>query len=120
TSATVSAPPMALLTQSTPCGGSGCVVHMPFLPYTGTFSVTVSPDGAATLNATATLSPDVTGTLVFGTPFTVDLSDIGQSALLTFGVTSPGSQTVALYFSGVATNPSGSGYNVAVFSLGSG
>jgi hypothetical protein len=90
---------------------------MPFLPYTGTFTVSLLPTGAATLSTTATLSPDLTGALVLGTPLAVNLSKLGQSALLTFGVTSEGGQTLALNLSGVSTNPSGSGYTASVYSL---
>jgi trimeric autotransporter adhesin len=100
--------------HSVNCGSSGCVLHLPTLTQTATYTAVLSPGGAATLTATATLTPDVTGALVLGTPFNVSLSETGQSASLTFQVTSDGGMTLALYLANLSATPAGTAYTVSV------
>jgi hypothetical protein len=66
---------------------------------------------------TATLSQDVIGTLSLGVPLTVNLPVIGQSAVLTFPITTPAGQTIALNVTSVTTTPAGGGYSLQLWSL---
>jgi large repetitive protein len=90
----------------------GCVFPLNNLPAAGTYTVTVTPEGAATMSFVATLSADVTGTLTAGTPQSVPLAAMGQVASLTFGATA--GQTLALNLSGISSTPANATYSVTV------
>jgi len=86
------------------------------LPATGTYTILVDPVLDRTGSVTLTLydvPPDVTGTLTFGTPFTVTITTPGQNAQLTFSGTA--GQRVSLKLGSTAiritnvtvTNPDG-------------
>jgi hypothetical protein len=62
----------------------------------------------------------VTGALAYGVPFNLALASAGQSALLTFEVTSEAKQTPALYISNFSNNPTTSTYELTVYSNVSG
>ena len=91
----------------------GCTLRMTSLPVVGTYSVTVAPQYGGTGNLTTTLSSDVTGALVPGTPFSVDIARNGQGARLTFYGTAGTSRT--LTFAPIATAPSGGYVRTTVF-----
>ena len=80
---------------------------------TGTYTVTVTPGGAATMNVTASVGPLQTGVLTLGTPFNLNLSEPGENASLTFTATA--GQDLALAVSGMTTVPAGSYYSVDVY-----
>jgi hypothetical protein len=65
----------------------------------------VLPNGFGTMNFTATLSADVTGTLAANSPQGVTLAALGQSAQL--ALNAPGGQSVTLDFSAFTTSPAG-------------
>jgi len=102
---TVRRPDNALAVSDTNCiPASGCEIDLTSLLQTGTYSVIVTPNGAATMNLTATLSTDISGTLTADTPLAINLTRNGQDAFLTFNGTQ--GQTVALRASGISTVPS--------------
>ena len=90
---------------STSCYSSyeGCETHLRDLPQTGTYSITVSPGGQATMSFTATLSQDVSASLSPGTPLDVALAADGQSATIAFATTTVQSWTLTI--SSIATSP---------------
>jgi YD repeat-containing protein len=90
----------------------GCSISLLNLSQTGTYTVVVNPavGGVATMGGTLTLSNDVTGTLVSGTPLGVNLTHLGQQALLSFAATE--GQTLAVHMGSVATTPGGK--NIAI------
>jgi RNase P/RNase MRP subunit p29 len=96
---------------------SSCMLHFPPLPATGTYNAKLSPGSGATISATAYLTPDVTGAMTVGTPLNLTLSETGQSASVTFAVTSDAPQTLALYVSNLSASPSGTAYTVTVFNF---
>jgi hypothetical protein len=83
------------------------------VPLTGTYTVTVVPQGAQTMSFDLTLSQDVTGTLTPGTPLAVSLPETGRQAMLTFSATA--GQTVALNVGSIVTTPSGKNVTVIVY-----
>jgi large repetitive protein len=93
---------------------SSCVDHLTPLPSTGTYVATLLPQGQETLSATAYLSPDVTGALTAGTPLNLTLSEMGQSASLTFAVTGEAPQAYALAVTNLTTIPSATPYTVTI------
>jgi len=93
---------------------SSCVAHLSSLPSTGTYVATVLAQGQETLSATAYLSPDVTGALTAGTPLNLTLSEMGQSASLTFAVTGEAPQSFALAVTSLAALPAGTAFTVTV------
>jgi hypothetical protein len=108
-------------TYSTQCftpsqGSQGCELHLRNVPLTGTYSVTVSPGGSgqATMSFTLTLSQDASGTLNVATPLNLNLAAAGQSATLSFTLSSP--QTVGLNLSSLSLNPAGVLVYVYVYS----
>jgi YD repeat-containing protein len=94
---------------------TGCEIHLPYLPQTGSYTASVTPAGAATMSFTATATPDFTATLAWGTPLTVNLSEMGQSAILTFDVAPGADQDPAIYFSNITTNPTTAQYTVTMY-----
>lgn len=99
------------------CFTSGCAIHLPYLPQTQNYTVSLTPSGEATMSLTATLSPDVTGTLTPGTPLNLSLGEPGQSAVLTFVLTAPGEDNTELYVSNFSNNPSTSSYTLSVYEV---
>ncbi len=77
-----------------------CGVSLQNLPQTGTYAVIVAPNGAATMNFSATVATDVSANLSAGTPLNLNLTQPGQGALLTFSATA--GQSMALALSGLA------------------
>jgi hypothetical protein len=73
------------------------------LAQTGTYSVTVNPDGQATMGAALSLPPDVTGTLTLNSSTTVSLTSPGQQGEFTFVATA--NEAVILSASSFATTP---------------
>jgi YD repeat-containing protein len=68
---------------STSFGTNGAVVSLPTLPVTGSYGVRLTGGGAAG-NATVAVWRDVTGTLGFGLPVDVAITNPGQQARFTF------------------------------------
>jgi YD repeat-containing protein len=93
--------------------GQGCVAGLRNLPQTGTYVMTVQPNGPATMAFTATLSQAITGSLSPNVPLSVNLSSPGQAAQLSFAVASD--TAVALSFSGITTVPANTALSVQVF-----
>jgi len=83
-----------------------CEFHLRNLPQTGTYTIIVQPGGQAAMSFVATLSQDVTGSLAPGTPSTINLPAMGQSASLTFSLSSQ--QTVAVNLASISTSPANS------------
>jgi YD repeat-containing protein len=101
----INGPSNQLIEYGISCYAPGCELTLWNLPQTGTYTVTISPAGQATTSFTATLSQDVTGTLTSGSPQSVSLDAMGQSALLTFTI--PSTQTVALNLTSLSLSPAG-------------
>ncbi len=100
-----------------------CDVGIPTVTGGGTYTVTVTPQGAGTMTGRATLAPWQQGNLVVGTPLPVKLTTVGQNGAWTFAATA--GQTLMLDVGSVVTSPLGGTYNVNVTgptgaSLGSG
>ena len=89
----------ACYTSSTP----GCTLSLDSLPQTGTYTVTVNPDGQATFGAALSLPSDVTGTLTLNNSTTVALTSLGQQAAFTFVATA--NEAVTLSVSSITTTP---------------
>jgi hypothetical protein len=85
---------------------SSCEIHMRNLPQTGTYNVQVATEGFAATSLTATLSADVTGSLVSGTPFPISMAATGQSATLAF--TTSATQTITVAVSSINVTPNAS------------
>ena len=94
---------------STCSAGAGCTADYRGLPDNGTYSVTVVPNGQATMSFNATASANYTQALTLGTPTNVTLSQLGQFAMLSF--TASAGQSFALQIANAATTPA----NVPVF-----
>jgi trimeric autotransporter adhesin len=88
-----------------PCTASsgGCGFKLLNLAQTGTYSVIIQPNGAATMSLTATLSADVATTLNLNTPYSLNLQYQGQEGLPSFTATA--GQTVAVQVSEISTVP---------------
>ena len=99
----VATPSNSTVTSANCSNSTGCDLHLRNLPVTGTYTVSVTPSGMGAMTFTPTLSLDATATLSPGTATTVNLLTLGQSATLTFTLTSQ--QTVALNISSIATTP---------------
>jgi len=93
--------------------GQGCAAGLRNLPQTGTYGVTVQPNGAATMSFTATLSQAVTGSLSPSVPLSVNLSAPGQAALLSF--TAASGAAAALNLSGITTAPANTALTAQVY-----
>ena len=98
---------------SNTCSLPSCIVRLQGLRQTGTFSIVINPNSTSTLSFSAFLVPDVTKTLVSGTPAAVSLTMVGQSASLRIPTTAGQSLNVTL--SGLASTPSGTNYFVSVY-----
>ena len=94
---------LAVVSCYTSNPGGGCQINLSNLPQTGTYSALLVPPASSTLNATLTLSRDVTGTLANNTPLAVSLARQGQNGRLTFSGTA--GQLVGLEMSQLATVP---------------
>jgi trimeric autotransporter adhesin len=90
-----------------------CRVILANLPVTGTYSASAQGPAGVKITGNATLSADLTGTLVAGTPQTFTASRAGQLARLTFSGTAGDSTSVKLY--GVSTTPSGQSVNLTIY-----
>ena len=90
-----------------PVGTAGgyCRLTMSKLPQSGTYSVVLKPPAGVKISGNVTLSNDVSGTLVAGTPQTVDASRQGQLARFTFAASAGDSISVKL--NGLSTTPAG-------------
>ena len=103
-------------TPATPCNstnpGAGCNLNLVGTFGVGLYTVILVPPVTSTLSATLTLSSDVTGALTPGTPFSLNLSRVGQNGRLTFSGTAGGSLGVEV--AGVSTTPSGQSVTVTV------
>jgi len=94
------------------CYAPSCELSLPLLTQSGTYTVSLTPAGSATMAFTETVSPDVTAALTPGTAVNLNLATLGQCAVLTFqGI--PG-QLVDLTANSVATVPAG---NYMFFSI---
>lgn len=100
------------------CHVPGCTTHMAYAQMAQNYALSVAPNGEATMSFTATLSPDVTGNLMAGTPLNLSLAEMGQSAVLTFDVTDAGGGV--LWVNNFAPNPSSAQYNLEVYNLNQG
>jgi hypothetical protein len=107
--------PSGPLLQSQSCSTSdgGCVLSMRGIPESGTYTVVVDPASNATMSFLATLTANVLGQLVAGTPVSLNLSQMGQNALLTFTATS--GQDLALNWGSISTTPSGTNIGLYVY-----
>lgn len=104
--------PNGAVFQSSLCAGSSCDDGMPALPQTGVYTVTVTPDGAATMTGTATVStPLQAGPIVVDTPLNLSLLS-GQTAIIPF--TAGAGQSLLLSINGLTMIPSGGAYNIYV------
>jgi YD repeat-containing protein len=81
----------------------GCSLGLGSLPQTGTYTVTVNPDGQAMMGVAVSAPPDVTGTLTLNNPTAVNLTSLGQEAELTFVATA--NEAVVLAVSSITTTP---------------
>lgn len=89
-----------LLTEYCYASNGGCSVNLPSLPASGNYQIVVTPNENATGSFTATLSSEVSTTLVLGTPFNLAIARPGQNARLRFNGTS-GQQFVRINFNNV-------------------
>jgi large repetitive protein len=94
-------------------GGTGCLMHRKGLPMTGTYRVEVRPNGHNAISGTITVSKALTGSLSSGVPYNLDLSALGQTALLSFTVET--GDTVALNFANLVTTPANYPVSVSIF-----
>lgn len=83
----------------------GCELNTRNLPVTGTYTVTVSPGGQATMAAALTVSQDAGGTLTLNNASSIALSAPGEAADFTFTVASQ--QAVLLNVGSISTSPAG-------------
>jgi len=91
----------------------GCQLTVRNLPMVGTYTVTVTPSSAATLNTNISLSQSVGGALTPNTPLSVSLAVPGQNASLTFVATA--GQTFALNAASIASAPANKTTTVTVY-----
>jgi hypothetical protein len=101
---------------STTCSTSapGCEIRLRDLPQTGTYTAVIQPSGQATIGLTAALWSDATGTLTLGTPLTVTPQGAGQSAALSFALSTQ--QSVFVDLSSLSFTPSGTTVSESVYS----
>jgi YD repeat-containing protein len=91
----------------------GCQLSLRNLPSTGNYTVRVAPNGQSTMTLKLTLSQDVSGTLTFGTPFSLNLASPGQNALLTFSTVA--TQNVSLNMASISAVPAGRSVSLYVY-----
>lgn len=82
----------------------GCQLELRDLPETGTYSLLIAPSAVATIAFDLRVTRHATGTLVIGTPQTVNLIS-GQYADLTFTATA--GQSLAIDATSITSTPSG-------------
>src|SRR5260221_9420250 len=99
-------------TCNTTFAGSGCHLTWPNT-VAGTYSVVLRPPTNVKVTGSATLSSDLTGTLIAGTPQTINAARVGQRARFTFAGTAGDSTSVKLY--GVTTTPVSQTLDVTVY-----
>ncbi|WP_196297752.1 IPT/TIG domain-containing protein [Xanthomonas albilineans] len=101
--------------QTCAAANNGCQVNLSSLN-AGTYSAVVSPptNGNQTMKFTATLSSDLTDSLVLGTAKSVSLTRRGQNARLSFSGTA-GQQGLTLQVSGQSTVPTARGVYYTVY-----
>jgi hypothetical protein len=93
---------------------AGCELAFYNMPQTGTYNMTMSPGSTSeTMSFSAIISPDVTGSLTKGTPSSLSLSEVGQSAVPTFVATA--SENVALTVSNLTSTPANTTYTIRVY-----
>ena len=102
-----------LTTQNCSPGVGRCQLSFRNLPASGTYRVNLEPSVPEKLNAYATLSQSVTGTLIQDVPFNIDLSSPGQNALLSFSLAT--AQTMVVNVGSMSLTPAGSSVSVRVF-----
>ena len=115
TSATVTIynPDGSQLWSSSCSASTGCVPDYRGLTQTGTYSITITPSGAATMSFTAAASLNLTDSLVANTPYNLALSEVGQNAMLSFSVIS--GQSFTLQISNFSTVPANAPVTVVVY-----
>ena len=96
--------PSGAVVPDTACNNV-CSFDLTSLPATGTYTITANPRGSATMNLIATLSTDVMGTIVPGTPYNLAMPRPGQVARLEFEGTVGAAKV--LDFSNILAMPSG-------------
>jgi len=99
----------------TNCNPPACHYALNNLPETGRYRVTIFPNQYAlggAMNFNALVSSDVTGPITINTPYSLNLSQPGQVARLTFSGTA--GQHLGLYVSSVATTPSGGSLSMLI------
>jgi trimeric autotransporter adhesin len=97
-----------------PTIGSGrCKLTLSNLPVTGTYSVTLAPTIGVKVSGSLSISSDVTGTVVAGTPQSIDANRAGQNARLTFSGTAGDITPIKL--SGMTTNPVNQNIDVTIY-----
>lgn len=92
---------------------NGCDLDFMNLPETGTYTVIVTPIPFAAMSLKATLTADVSATLIAYTPLNVNLALPGQEALLSFSAAA--GQNLALAVDGINTIPAGTYVTYAVY-----
>ncbi|MGH3033191.1 MAG: Ig-like domain-containing protein [Gaiellaceae bacterium] len=95
--------------------GANAFLDTQTLPSTGTYTIVFDPQGSATGSATFELHdvpPDVTGTLVAGSPLPIALATPGQNARLTFS--GAAGQRVSIELSSVTIGSSLGGTKVSL------
>ena len=104
--------PSATCTPSS--GGGTCKLTLSNLPVGGTYSVVVRPAAGVKVTGNISLSSDLTGTLVTGTPVSLNAVRAGQNARYSFTGTAGDSTSVKLL--GASTAPAGQRMNVSIYS----
>ncbi|MHB8744482.1 MAG: hypothetical protein ACYC9L_15360 [Sulfuricaulis sp.] len=92
---------------------NGCKLNLATLPQSGTYSVVIEPMGNATMSFKATLTVDVTSSLVANTPYTLNLAQPGQEGLLSFTATA--GQYLAIAVGGISTAPASNYVSLLVY-----
>jgi YD repeat-containing protein len=93
-------------------GPNGCEFSLFKLPLTGTYTMNLVPATTQTFSVTLSMVMDVSDTLTPGSPYSLNLSTLGQDAALNFSATA--GQTLVLNFSGIASVPAGLPYTVTI------
>ena len=103
----LTAPDNVTVWNQTPCSTStpvGCNADVMTAPQTGTYKITVTPQGQQTLSFAATVAPNLTGNIAPGTAQSINFSTAhGQAARFAFTVTS--GQILAISLTGITTTP---------------
>jgi large repetitive protein len=90
----------------------GCVLPLRNLPQTGTYRIEVAPAATDTISATAIVSTAAAGALVANDPASINLTTVGQAALMSF--TAAAGESFALNLSSLVTSPANVAMNVHV------